>query len=247
MARTALSLGLMLWACVLVVLSGCEVRPHAQATGLGYVERVTAGARSEDKLPMLVAMHGLGDTPESFLELFRELDVPARVVAVRAPDRWHGGFSWYPIDDPVRKPALIRERAQRVSELGKQLASTRPTRGLPVVTGFSQGGVLSFALAAYHPSEISAALPIAGMLETRMPEPVAFAKPLPVLAFHGRSDPRIAFGQAERAVALLKSKGRRATLSAYEGVGHTISPRMQRDLFAALHETLDAAAHAGTP
>jgi hypothetical protein len=48
-------------------------------------------------------------------------------------------------------------------------------------------------------------------------------------------------------VALLKSKGRAATLSAYEGVGHTISPRMQRDLFAALHETLDAAAHAGTP
>jgi predicted esterase len=75
-----------------------------------------------------------------------------------------------------------------------------------------------------------------------MPPPVPSARRLPVLAFHGQADPRISYADAQRSVRQLKAAGRAATLSSYEGVGHHIPPRMQRDLFAALREMLDLAA-----
>jgi phospholipase/carboxylesterase len=241
MKRGAHFLSCLLLACVLLPL-GVRCESHAEAAGLAYVERVTGNVSADKKLPLLIAIHGLGDTPESFVTLFREFDVPARIIAPRAPDPWHGGFSWYPIDDATAKPAIIRERAEKVAQLIKSLSAEKPTRGRAVVTGFSQGGVLSFALAAYHPGDIAAAVPIAGMLEKGMTAAVPFKGPLPVIAFHGRADPRIHYADAERTVASLKTAGRKVTLSGYDGVGHGIPARMERDVFAALREQLAAAA-----
>ncbi len=246
MSRRAVALALLLTGCVLLALVMRGAPLPASAGGLGYVERVTGGAAPDARLPMVIAMHGLGDTPEDFVDLFRELDVPARVLALRAPDPWHGGFSWFPIDEPRARQGKTRERARAVAEVAQKLARERPTRGKPVVTGFSQGGMLSFALAAYHPGVIAAALPIAGMLEPGMPPPVAEGRALPVLAFHGAADPRIPYAEAQHTVQRLKSAGRAATLSSYEGVGHSIPPRMQRDFFSALREMLDLAAR-GAP
>src|SRR5690606_1905208 len=66
-----------------------EAAPH-----LEFVERLAGGAAATDRGPTVIAIHGLGDTPESSARLFDSLASPARLVYPRAPLAHHGGFAW---------------------------------------------------------------------------------------------------------------------------------------------------------
>jgi phospholipase/carboxylesterase len=213
-------------------------------SGLAHVERVTGGADAAAKLPLVVAIHGLGDTPEAFMSLYDGFEGKARIVAPRAPDAYGPGGSWYPFREAnARKLPVIRARADLLARFIGELRDKRPSAGRTIVTGFSQGGVMSFALAAYHPELLAAALPIAGMFDPSMPEPVAIKSPLPVIAFHGRADDLVTHAEGERAVERLRKAGRKVTLNSYDGVGHSIPPVVQRDYFAALRDAVERAAH----
>jgi phospholipase/carboxylesterase len=240
-ARSRALLGLLM-----VFLAACTASRAAPGPPLDYVERVLnsradAGVTGE-QLPLLIVLHGLGDSPERFLELFESLDVPVRIIAPRAPDPFSSGTSWFPIDDPQRAPAGILKRAQLLVELTDYLARTRGLRGRPVVTGFSQGGILSFALAAYHAASFQAAVPIAGSLLDSLPRYQPAQKGFRVTAFHGRDDRRIPYDGAERTVARLRAVGTEATLTGLAGVGHAIPPVMVEPYFAALRSELARAA-----
>jgi phospholipase/carboxylesterase len=217
-----------------------HVSQAAPEPPLQFVERVLGGAAT-DELPLLIALHGLGDSPESFIELFDDLGLPLRVVAPRAPDPYAVGTSWFPIDDPKRAPDAIVARAALIVKLVEHLRSTRKIRGKPIVMGFSQGGMLSFALAAYHPARFAAALPIAGMLPASLPAFQKAPKGFRVIAFHGREDARIPYADGERTVARLKRAGTEASLTGFEGVGHSVPLAMQRRFAAALKGELSRA------
>jgi phospholipase/carboxylesterase len=234
----------LLFACCLstAVLCTEQAPVEGKAGKLDHVERLTGGARASEALPLVIAIHGLGDTPENFVELFRGFAPAARIVAPRAPDPWHGGSSWYPYrGTPAEKLPVIRARADLLASFIAELRKVRPSVGRTIVTGFSQGGVMSFALAAYHPELLEAALPVAGMLEAALPDPAPFSSPLRVNAFHGTRDDMVSYAGGAASVERLKKAGRAATLKTYEGVGHTITPDMERDLFAALREAIEAA------
>jgi phospholipase/carboxylesterase len=209
----------------------------APRTALDYVER-TIDAEPGARLPLVVAMHGLGATPESLLSLYDGLGVPVRIIAPRAPDPWQVGSSWYPVDQPERAPLVVKQRTELVLALVKHVRKHWPTVGLPIVTGFSQGGVMSFALAAYHPQRIAAALPLAGWL---WPSLTGFRKAptgFRVTALHGKDDQRIQFDKAEQTVARLRAAGTEATLSGFDGVGHEVSPELLARYHAALREEI---------
>lgn len=214
--------------------------PTATATpedaGVGYVEITTGGAPADARLPMIVAVHGLGDRPENFLPLFAGLDARARVVAVRGLDPWGEGFAWFPLGAADRAEGNFRRATEALAGAVAVLARSRPTCGLPVVTGFSQGGMLSFALAARVPVVVRAAVPVAGRLPRAFwPEPRPVGGLLPeVFALHGEADPRMSIADGRATVGRLAEVGFPATLRTYPGVGHTISPAMQRDLYDAL-------------
>jgi phospholipase/carboxylesterase len=161
-----------------------------------------------------------------------------RIIAARAPDPYSVGTSWFPIDDAKRAPKAILERAAQLAAFADQLARTRPTVGRPLITGFSQGGILSFAAAAYHAEHFQAALPIAGSLLDSLPRYRKATKGLVVTAFHGRDDKRIPYAGAERTVARLNAAGTSATLTGFVGVAHTISPAMFERYVLALREEL---------
>ena len=199
---------------------------------LSSVERVFGGEPGA-RLPLVIALHGLGDSPEGILELFSGFSGPARVVAPRAPDAHVVGTSWYPIDDRKRAARVAIERAALLARWIRSVRAARPTVGRPIVTGFSQGGVLSFSLAAYHPEQLGAAIPIAGLL----PDPnktVRKAANLRVTALHGEADARIPYALGLAAVEQLERAGTPATMIPYPGVGHTLSDAM----VARLHELL---------
>lgn len=235
--RTFFGISLALLAIYFGIQS-LPIRPGARAdTQLASLVFTTAGAQPNEALPLLIVMHGLGDKPEHFASLFRDLGAKARIAAVRAPDTYGDGFSWYPIDDPARKSPAIERSAARVVALAKSLVEKHKTRSLPIVTGFSQGGVLSFAVAALYPAAIRAAFPIAGALDERIV--IKKAPKLPAVhAFHGTRDQRIPFADGERAVKRLQEAGFRAELTRFEGLGHSVAPTLRAALFDALEQAL---------
>ncbi|TFH25531.1 MAG: hypothetical protein E4H03_00405 [Myxococcales bacterium] len=239
--------------------------PASWAGQLEFIERVVGG-RVESRAgtpaapdstaallaqqPIVIAVHGLGDRPESFIRLFDELEVPTRVIVPRAPVVWGAGFSWFPLPgtDQASHEAFVaglRESAKSLAELAAMLARERPSRPPPVIVGFSQGGMLSFAVAALYPQAISVSMPVAGLLPDAVAprtspdpdahEPSSGAVKLPhVIAFHGDADGRVPVARAALAVERMRAAGYDARIRRYPGVGHSIPAAMRDDLLAAI-------------
>ena len=214
------------------------IRPEAP---LHFVEVVTGTVSSESPLPMIIGIHGLGDTPERFARLFEGFDRPARFIFFRGPEPTrNGGASWFDIDPSAYGPrdiaAGVDHSAARVAKRAEQLARQRPTLGKPIVTGFSQGGFLSFALAARHAEHFRLAAPIAGYLPWR--EAKGGGAKIPIRAFHGESDPIVSVDDARASIAHLEALGYDATLTVYPGVRHGVSPKMRAEIFELLAQAI---------
>lgn len=211
-----------------------------------YLELVTGGADPESPLPMIIAIHGLGDSPQGFRTLLETFDRPARVILPRALDVHDEGWSWFPIrarDNDVEALAKgIDHAADVLAPAVAQLTEQRPTIGKPIVTGFSQGGMLSFALAVDHGELFSAALPIGGWLPDPLWPAAANASTPPILAFHGDADAAVRYEPTKLCVDHLHELGFQIELRTYVGVGHMISPEIHADLLQSLRERLPAQA-----
>lgn len=197
------------------------------------------------KLPMLVAIHGLGDRPENFKQVVADLPVVARVIVPRGLTPVDDGFSWFPIrarsPDVAGLSAGISKAADRLAVLIAELQRTRPTVGLPVITGFSQGGMLSFTLAVYHPELCAAAIPVGGWLPPPLwPSALPERRPLPkIVALHGEADPAVKYAPTREAVEHLEKLGWPASLKSYPDVGHAIPPVVRRELYLQLGRALE--------
>ena len=188
-----------------------------------------------DALPMIVAIHGLGDEPRNFAGLLAGLPVQARVILPRAIDDHEVGWSWFPVrarDPDVEALAKGIVRAADAVDAGvRRLEVSRPTLGKPIVTGFSQGGMLTFALAVRHPDHYAAAMPVGGWLPPPLwPEALGDAAPPPIVALHGDADPAVKIQPTRDAVAKLDELGANAALHEYPGIGHMIPPDMRTEL-----------------
>ena len=67
-------------------LATTQPLPVAPADLLTFEEIYTAGAKQGDDVPLIIAVHGLGDKPAHFVSPFEDLPFKARVVLPRAPD-----------------------------------------------------------------------------------------------------------------------------------------------------------------
>jgi len=219
-------------------------RELERAGDLFYLELVTGGASETAELPLVIALHGLGDEPLSFAGLFLGFEFPARIALLRAPDASGPGYSWFALTggDLEKSAAGIRKAAEQVAVAARQITRDRPTRGLPVVTGFSQGGALSFALAALHPEAIRAAFPVGGWLPRELqPAKVAGGARTPkVVALHGEADTRIPVQAARDTVSSFERAGYSAELITFAGVGHGMPSDVRMQLHALLGDALGA-------
>lgn len=214
---------------------------------LEYIEIVTAGADPREDLPLILVVHGLGDRPEHFIRVFEDFPVPARVVAARGPLPRGRGQSWFPIRFPVQPddPAMIegiRDSSAKLAALARWLTRRRPIVGRPIITGFSQGGILSFAVALHHPDAVSAAVPVAGALPPALwspaPMPPGTGHLPPIRALHGEADRVVPYLAAQGLVLGLRAGGRDATMQSFPGVAHRIPPELRRAVFAAIQKAM---------
>lgn len=205
------------------------------AAGIAYIESTTGGADAETPLPLIVAIHGYGATPESLAPSLADLDVKARVVLPRGPDKIEGGngTSWFRIGKKGGETnvAGLDGAAERLAVAIGEIAKSRPTRGRPIVVGFSQGGMLTFALALKFPDLVSAAFPIAGWMPVELIPARDAKKTYPkIIAMHGTADDVLPIGPTRDAVAKMKERGYSVELLEYAGVAHNVNGTMRERL-----------------
>ncbi len=240
-------------ACLALVSPGCrcdgaarDSEPEEEAAGetLEALELTTGGADPDAELPLVLGIHGLGDSPRGFRGLYRDLSLPARVVLPRAPTSYGRGFAWFPAryldEDEQRLADGIAAAADRVAALIERLVADRPGRAAPIVSGFSQGGMICFALAVRHPDKIRLAVPIGGALPLplrprEVEDPDRFP---PIRALHGADDRLVPVEGARKAVEALDAAGLDAELEVFAGVGHAVPPRIRRRLHTLLARAL---------
>jgi phospholipase/carboxylesterase len=211
------------------------------ASAFAYVEVTTGGADKNAPLPLVIALHGLGDRPEHFVALFDGFRVPARVVAPHSATSYGDGYSWFPfrVGDPDASAPGIAAAADALAPFIEAVARERPTLGRPIVTGFSQGGALSYALAVRHPEAVAAAFPAGGWISASLVPPRKPASAPPILAVHGTADPLVPIERARASAARLAAVGFSIDLREFEGVGHGIPGPVRDTLFAALGEACE--------
>src|SRR3954471_22009408 len=193
---------------------------------LSYRERPAAG----DPAGLLVLHHGRGADEGDLLPLADHLDPQRRlhVVSPRAPLTLGGspGYHWYLVPrvghpDPATFDAAYRQLAEFHDATLERLGLTTEQT---VVGGFSMGSVMSYALGLGRERPAPAGiLAFSGFV----PEVEGWRPDLPrsskVFIAHGRSDPIIEVGFAQRARQLLEESG--MDVSYHEAdYGHWIEP-----------------------
>lgn len=230
--------------------SGAQELPSAGE--LLYLEKVLGDAEPDEALPMVVALHGLGSRPQWFAKNFEALPehegfTAVRLVLLQAPLIEPHAYSWNPVragdNDVEGLSEGIEESAALAAEAIEQLRAARPTLGEPIVTGFSQGGMVTFGLAIHHPDTVGVAIPMAGWLPPPLyPDEDAPPSAPQLLVLHGEADTVVPVDPTRDSVERLDAQGWDVELRTYEGLGHDFRREdAKTDLYDRLVEAIEDA------
>ncbi len=193
-----------------------------------------------EKPPLLLMLHGYGSHENDLFSMAPMLNKKATVVSVRAPRPlpW-GGFAWYDIQfENLGKGKMsdipqARESYQQILDFlpeVHQAYGTDPDQCW--LMGFSQGCILSYALALNNPAKFQKVLALSGyMLKELLPEKFSQAalKHLDFFVSHGTADEVIPVEWARTAVDILEKLQLKHQYREYP-MGHGINPECFEDL-----------------
>lgn len=205
--------------------------------GITFVELFPHGA--DESSPLVVAIHGRGDRPDNWVQTWSAFPERVRVALPRALHPLDDGWSWFEFREGMTDEQFGAEVGAAEARLWPAIAELA-AGGRPIVTGFSQGGILSFALASRHGDAIAAAFPVAGSCPGPL-LPRAGTRAAPLVAFHGTGDDVLAFRWGKGAVDAFRESGNSAELRTYPGVGHAMTPAMRADLWGEIQKALPRA------
>lgn len=212
------------------------------AAGLRYVEVVKGKAKPSQALPMVVMIHGMGDSPHA--DWFISFKEKARIILPQAPKPYGSGYSWFnyrTTEGKLEELAFeIKKVALQLTQAVIEISHKRSTIGKPIVAGFSQGGMLAYALALLHSEKFSYAFPISGFLpESLWPTPKTVRTSVPeILSMHGTEDRVVPYSPDKKLVDHLKSLKYPVVFKAFKGVQHVVTEEMNRVLMNNLEQSV---------
>jgi phospholipase/carboxylesterase len=186
------------------------------------------------KNPLLLLLHGYGSNEEDLFSFASELPDEYYIVSARAPyDLMYGSYAWYSINfDADENKFSDNEQAKKSRDLIAQFIDEL-TANYPIDTesvtliGFSQGTILSYAVALSHPEKVQRVVAMSGYVNQEILEENyiknSFSN-LKIFASHGTVDQVIPVDWGRKAKPFLENLGINTTYKEYP-VGHGVSPQ----------------------
>ncbi len=202
--------------------------------GYDYVIKYSGSGNDDTSLPMLITLHGDGDTPEHFYETALDLfKTPARIIIFKAPKPFSGGRAW-PWD-----PAHVQEASSEMDVAVRKLTLKFPTTGKPVLLGMSGGGRMAYYQALKYGNNYSYVFPISGMLSQEYLADNSSTPGAKVFAYHGKSDDVVSFGSGMNAAKLLREHGVDVKFTKFNGGHLGIFTNMKSEITQAIEQKLN--------
>ncbi len=187
-----------------------------------------------DKNPLLVLIHGYGSNEQDLFSFASELPDEYYIVSARAPyDIQYGSYAWYAINfdaDQNKFSENDQARSSRdlIAQFIEELTANYPIDPQNVtLIGFSQGAILSYAVALSHPEKVQRVVAMSGYLNTEILEENylknSFSN-LKIFTSHGAVDQVIPVEWGRKAKPFLENLGINTTYKEYP-IGHGVSPQ----------------------
>jgi len=197
--------------------------------------------------PTILVLHGWGANALDLLGLAPHLGAGGYLVlAPQGPievpiGNGAVGYGWFPITMGAPPDPLAFARASDALERFLAAAQRRYPIAAEklVLLGFSQGGVMAYALALRQPKTFAALAALSSWFAPGIPAPAEAGRlaGLSALVQHGTRDELISIDRGRQSVERLRELGADVTYREYE-MGHEISAASLRDLVAFLDQHL---------
>ena len=188
--------------------------------------------------PILILLHGYGSNEEDLFSFCPDLPEDWLIVSFRAPiNTPYGGFCWYDIDFTNAEKFINIEQAEKsihliLEEISLIRKQYKITNGKVHLCGFSQGGIISYALALRYPQFFNKIACLSSYPEQKILQNIADKKSLSHLRFfisHGIEDTVIPIDWGKKGYELLYDLNLYFSFREYHS-GHGINPKNYQDL-----------------
>ncbi|PWA09325.1 alpha/beta hydrolase [Flavobacterium laiguense] len=192
-----------------------------------------------DKNPLILMLHGYGSNEADLFSFAPELPDEYYIISARAPyDLQYGSYAWYAINFDADQNKFSDNDQARISRdtiagFIDELTSKYPIDSNDVTLfGFSQGSILSYAVALSYPEKINKVVAMSGYLNLEIVAEDYLKNDLSqlkIFASHGTVDQVIPVDWARKTPGTLEKLGVEITYKEYP-VGHGVAPQNFYDL-----------------
>ncbi len=195
---------------------------------------VRPAANTAEKSPLLILLHGYGSNEEDLFSFASELSDRYFIISVRAPyDLQPYGHSWYDIhftadNEKFSDDEQAKSSRDAIANFIDEAVKTYPVDALNVsLIGFSQGTILSYAVALSYPEKVRNVVALSGYLNEQILIEDYTKKDHSRLSFyisHGSVDQVIPNTWANKAPVFLNAMGIENAYTEFP-VGHGVAPQ----------------------
>ena len=192
-----------------------------------------------NKNPLLLLLHGYGSNEADLFSFAEELPETYYIISARAPyDMQYGSYAWYAINfDADQNKFSDNEQAKTsrdlIAKFIDDLIQKYPINANDVsLIGFSQGSILSYAVALSYPEKVQRVVAMSGYLNLDIVADDYLKNTLSnlkIFASHGTVDQVIPIAWARKTPAILENLGIAVTYKEYP-IGHGVAPQNFYDL-----------------
>ena len=187
-----------------------------------------------EKNPVLLLLHGYGSNEDDLFSFSPELPDYYYIISARAPyDMQYKSYAWYAItfdadENKFSDHDQARESRDLIAKFIDELILNYPIDAHNVtLIGFSQGAILSYAVALSYPEKVQKVVAMSGYLNQEIIKEDYLKNifsNLKIFTSHGTVDQVIPVDWARKAKPFLENLGINTTYKEYP-MGHGVSPQ----------------------
>ena len=190
--------------------------------------------KTDGKAPVMFMLHGYGSNEDDLFSFASELSDELCIISIRAPHNlMPSAFAWYAIHfdedagkwtDKAQAKASLNNIASFIDQAVEAYDLDQTNVSL---LGFSQGAILSYALALSHPKKIKKVIALSGYIEEDILDPKYTSNDFSDLSCycsHGTVDQVIPVEWARKTPTFLEALDIEHTYEEFP-VGHGVAPQ----------------------